>query len=361
VKFSGKILRNIMVAAASLTVLLYGCKKDKEKEPEEQGDPSLANIVFSVPKGWPQAHYNFENNTLTKEGFKLGRKLFFEPRLSSDNKVSCGSCHQPFSAFAQLDHAISHGVNEQLGIRNSPALFNLNWHTSFFWDGGVNHIENQPAAPITNPVEMNETLAGIVAKLENDAVYKKMFKDAFGDETINTQRIFKAMAQFMGMLVSSNSKYDKYTRNEEGGSMSQQELDGLTVFRSKCAGCHTEPLFTDFSLRNNGLELVTGTTGTVDKGRGVIEPLDSTTYYKFKVPSLRNLKYTAPYMHDGRFTTLDAVLEHYSNEIYQTPNLDPALTNGIILSGKEKADLKAFLNTLNDESFVKDIRFLEAK
>lgn len=357
--YRGSIVRNTILLAVCCSAFLYSCKK--EKEPENSEDPTLANIQFNVPEGWPLPVYNFENNSLTKEGFKLGRKLFFEPRLSSDNKISCGSCHQPFAAFSQFDHDISHGVEERIGIRNSPSLFNLNWHTSFFWDGGVNHIEVQPSAPIINPVEMNETLANVVTKLQSDEGYKTMFKDAYGSEEITTQRIFRALAQFMGMLVSSNSRYDKYVRNEEGGSMSTQELSGLNVFRTKCATCHKEPLFSDFSIRNNGLELVNNSSNIIDLGRGVIEPSDSTTYYKFKVPSLRNLKYTVPYMHDGRFKTIDEVLNHYSTGIHQTPNLDPLLSSGISLSSQDKEELKAFLNTLNDEEFVKDVRFQEPK
>lgn len=361
-KIRSKTLRRVLVMAFGFTIVLYSCKKEKEADSTpESGDPSLANIEFKVPQGWPAPAYNFSANPLTKEGFQLGRKLFFEVKLSRDNSISCGSCHQPFAAFSQLDHNISHGVDERIGIRNSPALFNLNWHTSFFWDGGVNHIELQPFAPITNPVEMDETLVNVVAKLQSDAGYRAMFKSAFGTEEVTTQKMSKALAQFMGMLVSSNSRYDKYVRNEAGGTLNTEELAGLAVLRGKCTPCHAEPLFSDFSLRNNGLELVNNSKGVIDSGRGVIEPFNPAAYYKFKVPSLRNLKYTAPYMHDGRFATVDQVLAHYTTGVHQTPNLDPLLTNGIQLSAQEQQSLKAFLNTLNDEEFVKDIRFQEPK
>jgi len=359
-KFYNQGITYIAMLTLSIATIISGCKKDKPGAVEEE-DPTLKNITFNVPQGWPAPVYNFESNPLTKEGFKLGRKLFFEVQLSKDNSISCGSCHQPFAAFAQLDHNISHGVKERIGTRNSPSLFNLNWHSSFFWDGGVNHIEVQPLAPITNPVEMDETIANVVAKLQSDEGYRTMFKDAFGTEEVNSQRVFKALAQFMGMLVSDNARYDKYVRNETGGSLSQQELSGLTTFKNKCASCHTEPFFSDFSLRNNGLPLVNNTSNIIDLGRGIIEPFDSSSYYKFKVPSLRNLKYTAPYMHDGRFTTIDQVLNHYSSGVQQTPNLDPSLTFGIVLSNQEKEDIKAFLNTLNDEEFVKDVRFQEPR
>lgn len=361
IRNSGSIIRRTLVAFLSGTVILYGCGKDKPADNPVTGDPSLDNISFKVPDQWPSPVYQFENNPLTREGFKLGRKLFFETALSRDNSVSCASCHQPFAAFSQFEHPVSHGVEERVGTRNSPALFNLSWYTSFFWDGGVNHIELQPFAPITNPVEMDETLEGIVNKLNANDSYRALFKEAFGTEEVTTQRISRALAQFMCMMVSDQSKYDKYSRSEPGVSFTADETAGLAVFRSKCASCHTEPLFTDFSFRNNGLELIPNTKGMIDSGRAVITPFDLSSRYKFKVPTLRNLKYTAPYMHDGRFTSVDQVLGHYSNGIHQTPNLDPQLTNGISLSDEEKQHLKAFLNTLNDESFVKDIRFQEPK
>jgi cytochrome c peroxidase len=337
------------IAAVSL---FTACKPDPDfnatKSPEE-------NISFNIPEGWPKPFYNFENNTLTTQGFELGRKLFFDPRLSRDNSTSCGSCHQPFSAFAQLDHSVSHGIQDRLGTRNSPALFNLNWHTSFFWDGGVNHIESQPINPIQNPVEMDETIENIVAKLSADAKYKTMFKAAFGDEQVNSQRIFKALAQFMGMLVSSTSKYDKFMRKEPGGELTAGEERGLNVFRQNCAGCHKEPLFTDMSFRNNGLSV----TSVNDSGRAHITKLPG-DLYKFKVPSLRNLKYTPPFMHDGRFNTVEEVLAHYTEGgIVPSPTLDTTLRNGINITGQQKADLLEFLNTLNDEAFTKDARFKE--
>lgn len=337
--------------------LINSCKKDEE--PVTVTDPTLENITFSVPDGWPTPAYSFEGNTLTKEGFKLGRKLFFDPILSSDNTISCGTCHQPFAAFSQIDHALSHGVDEKLGIRNSPALFNLNWHTSFFWDGGVNHLEVQPFSPITNPVEMNETLVNIVEKIKDKPEYVALFQEAFGTPEVNTQRIGKSLAQFMGLMVSDNSKYDQVKRNTAGVAFTTEEAAGLNIFIDKCSACHKEPLFSDFSFRNNGLALINNSDGYIDSGRGRITPTDPESYYKFKVPTLRNLKYTAPYMHDGRFTTIDQVLNHYSDGVQQTTNVDPLVANGIPLSTEDKAALKAFLNTLNDETFVKDVRFKE--
>lgn len=347
-----RIFTIAVVCVGMFAVVLESCKAD----PDFNTKPTEV-FEFKIPQGWPTPFYNFENNAVTRERFELGRKLFYDTRLSRDNTVSCGSCHQQFSAFAQIDHPVSHGVDDLVGTRNSPPIFNLNWHTSFFWDGGVNHIESQPINPIQNPVEMDESIENIIAKLKSDAKYISMFKAAYGDETINSQRIFKTIAQFMGMMVSSNSKYDKYMRGEAGGNMTAAELNGLAVFRAKCETCHKEPLFSDFSLRNNGLK----PTDVNDSGKAHITKL-AEDMYKFKVPSLRNLKYTWPYMHDGRFNTLEQVIDYYNKEITQSPTLDPALHSGNIqMTDKEKQDLLSFLNTLNDEEFVKDTRFAEVQ
>lgn len=343
--------RYTILVLSSLLFAFQACKPD----PELTATTKTGDIAFKVPEGWPAPVYNFENNTLTKEGFELGRRLFFDPMLSKDNTISCGSCHQPAAAFAQPAHDFSHGVNDLLGNRNSPAIYNMNWHKGFFWDGGVNHIENQPINPIENPVEMAETMSNVVTKLGADASYRAMFKAAFGDETVNSQRIGKAFAQFMGMLVSSNSKYDKFIRGEV--ALTSAEQNGLNTFRAKCATCHKEPLFSDFSYRSNGLK----PTSHNDSGRARITHALA-DMRKFKVPSLRNLSYTYPYMHDGRLENLMDVLDYYSGEIDSSAvNLDPVLKGGIPLSAQEKNDLLSFLKTLDDETFIKDPRFQEPK
>lgn len=346
-------IKSVLCVTIGGLLLLISCRKDV-RIPDKYGISNDFDITFNVPEGWPSPYYSFKNNTLTKTGFILGRKLFYETRLSKDNSTSCGSCHQNFAAFANADHSLSHGVYGLLGTRNSPPLFNLNWHTSFMWDGGVNHIEVQPLAPIENPVEMDETLNSIIAKLEADDTYKRMFSDAFGSTLINSERIFKALAQFMGAMVSANAKYDRYMRKNPSANFSAEELAGLAVFENKCAACHKAPLFTDFSFRNKGLR-----PGAVnDSGRAHITS-KAEDLYKFKVPSLRNLKYTAPYMHDGRYASIDQVLDQMSEDVFESPTLDPLMKDGISLSDQEKSDLKAFLNTLNDESFVSDKRFAE--
>jgi cytochrome c peroxidase len=219
------------------------------------------------------------------------------------------------------------------------------------WDGGSNHIETQPLAPITNPIEMNENLNHVITKLSASNKYKQLFKNAYGTEEITSQKILKAFAQFQGALYSYNSKYDQYKRHET--NFTNEELIGYNIFIQKCNVCHREPLFTDYDFKNNGLPI----DPTInDFGREKITG-NPTDKFKFKTPSLRNIVITAPYMHDGRFNTLDQVLNHYSNGITITTNIDPLLQNGISLSADEKNNLKAFLLTLTDYKFIQDERF----
>lgn len=340
----------ILLWAGLSIFLATGCKPDPSFNPDT-GTP----VSFYVPDGWPSPVYTFENNTLTQAGFDLGKKLFYDTRLSRDNTISCGSCHQQFAAFSHLDHPLSHGIDGLFGVRNSPSLFNMAWHPAFFWDGGVNHIEVQPFSPITNPVEMDETMDNVVAKLNADSDYPAKFKAVFGDNTITSQRIFKALAQFMCALISDKSKYDKYKRGEPGGELTTQEMTGLNLFRQKCASCHTEPLFTDFSYRNNGL-LPNPNLNDSGRGRITLAPEDM---HRFKVPSLRNVTKSAPYMHDGRFNTLEQVLQHYRTGITYSATLDTLLTNGISMTDDEQAAVISFLKTLTDDELLKDQRFAE--
>lgn len=339
-----------LLAAAVSAVVVSSCSKDPELAAPTE------DIKFYVPPGFPQPVYNMANNPVSRERFELGRKLFYDPALSRDNSISCGSCHQQFVAFAHAEHDFSHGVDNLLGTRNAPGLFNLAWHTTFMHDGGVNHLESQPVAPITNPVEMDETLVNVIAKLNARPVYRTLFKDAFGDETINTQRMSQAMAQFMALMISADSKYDRYRAGT--ATFSAQEENGLAVFRSKCASCHTEPLFMDNTYHNNGLP----PDPTInDTGRMHItnDPADS---LKFRTPSLRNIALTGPYMHDGRFTTLSECLTHYTSGVMNSSTLDPLIgTSGIALTAQEKADLLAFLATLTDNTFTRNPNFKEVQ
>lgn len=308
-------------------------------------------VAFKVPKGWPQPSYDFSQNPLTEEGIALGKKLFYDGRLSKDGNFSCGSCHQQFGAFNTYDHSLSHGYNNALTTRNAPALFNLAWQKEFMWDGGINHLDLQPLAPITAENEMAETLANVIDKLKADKEYRKLFKAAFGDETINTQRLGKAISQFVLQLVSSNSKYDRVKRGE--ASFILPEKLGYEIFQQKCVSCHTEPMFTDYSYRNTGLPL-DPVLKDLGRMRVTNDPKDS---LKFKVPSLRNVAVSFPFGHDGRFFSLMNVFEHYRKNMTVNHTTDSLLARKLPLSNYEIGQLTAFLFTLTDSSFLKDPRF----
>ena len=307
-------------------------------------------LYFEVPKGWPKPHYNFKDNPLTEEGFQLGRNLFYDPILSKDNTISCASCHLQATGFTHVDHALSHGSEGRIGTRNSMALVNLAWSKSFMWDGGVNHLDVQPIAPITSSVEMDETMENVVAKLQKSAKYRNLFEKAFGTSKITGQRVLKALSQFELQLVSANSKYDKVMRKE--ATFTLQEQKGYELFKTNCASCHNEPLFTSEKFENNGLT-VDNTLN--DIGRMKISNKQE-DYLRFKVPTLRNSQFTFPYMHDGRFKTLTEVVKHY-NSLGNNKNLPKQLSKPINLSDNERVDLVAFLKTLTDTEFLFDKRF----
>ncbi|PSR57153.1 cytochrome-c peroxidase [Adhaeribacter arboris] len=305
---------------------------------------------------FPEPVYQYQNNPLTRVGFELGRKLFYDPILSEDGSISCGSCHKQFAAFADLEHSVSHGLNNQLGTRNTPALANLRWNPNFFWDGGVNHLELVPLAPITNPVEMGSNVNSIIRKLNRDPGYVTEFRKVFHQDSVNSQQLFRALAQFTGELISASAPYDQYV-NGKTDALTAEQKQGLLVFEAKCSACHKPGLFTDHSFRNNGLN----SDFKQDPGRRIItdQPTDEG---KFKVPSLRNVTVSSPYMHDGRFRTLVQVLEHYAKGVKTSATLDPLLAGanpGIALSDEEKKQLLAFLEALTDKKFITDPRFAD--
>lgn len=306
---------------------------------------------FIVPKGWPAPVYNFKRNPLAKEKIALGRKLFYDPILSNDSSISCSSCHLQYTAFTHVDHALSHGIRGLVGSRNSPALMNLAWSSSFMWDGAVNHLDVQALAPMSNKVEMAEDVAHIIQKLQTTRTYPTLFLKAWSDSVITGERMLKSMSQFMLTLVSANARYDKVNRGEE--QFTEQEQRGYALFKVNCNSCHTEPLFTNNGFENNGL---VPDDSLRDAGRVAItlQPGDS---FKFKVPTLRNIEYSQPYMHDGRFRTLQQVLGHYVNGIYHSPTLSSKLKNGIRLSPNDRVDLVAFLLTLTDKDFLSSPAF----
>jgi cytochrome c peroxidase len=335
-----------LLLACVLICILDACRKSETA-------PATTALKLEVPPGFPAPQDIFKDNPITKEGFELGRKLFYDGRLSKDGKIPCASCHQQFAAFSTFDHALSHGVGDQFTIRNAPGMFNLAWHTEMHWDGGINHLEVQPLAPLTAPNEMGETLDGVIAKLNSDIRYREMFRAAFGDETINSQRMLRALSQFMGMMVSANSKYDQVKQGK--ASFTLAETAGYVVFQAKCASCHAEPLFTDLSYRNTGLPL---NSSLKDIGRMRITSKREDSL-KFKVPSLRNLGVTAPYGHDGRFFSIGAVIDHYRLSVIDGPTTDPLVRKKISMTSNEKADLVQFLLTLTDHDFLKDPRFAQ--
>lgn len=340
--------RKHFVVIFFLVAGIYACNKEAVLEPLFSG--------FQKPSNFPEPAYHFSTNPVTKDGFELGRKLFYETMLSANNTISCGSCHIQTSAFTHHGHSVSHGIFDRMGTRNSPPIMNLAWNTSFMWDGGIADMDLQAIAPITNHVEMDETMANVLQKLRS-STYPALFKKAYGSDEITTTTFLKSLSQFMAMCVSRNSKYDSVKRNQ-GAIFTADEQVGYVLVKQKCSPCHQEPLFTDYSFRNNGISI----SSVNDMGKYLITQHD-TDKYKFKVPSLRNLSYTAPYMHDGRFFTLDAVLDNYTSQIQSTPNLDPLFQQGtqlgIPLTTDERAKILAFLKALDDKGFLLDKRFSE--
>lgn len=317
---------------------LIACRKPEVQQVESFG--------FRQPSYFPDPVYSFGQNQITKEKYELGRALFFSPILSSDNTISCASCHDQPHAFADHNVAFSSGVNGQIGTRNAPAIFNLAWQPHFMWDGGVNHLEVFSVAPITNALEMNESMASVIEKLNASEYWKSRFKTAYNADHITDQMMLRALTQYMLLIISDRSKYDEVRKGK--AQFTEQEQSGYNLFLNKCASCHTEPLFTDHSFRNNGLDQQFS-----DAGRALITQNDQDNG-KFKVPTLRNVMLTYPYMHDGRFYTINDVLEHYSTGVQHSATLDPVLENGIPLTQQNKEDLKAFLRTLTDDVMLAD-------
>ncbi len=304
------------------------------------------NNLFYVPQNWPKPVYNFKNNPLSKEKVYLGRNLFYDPILSRDNSISCASCHSPFNAFTHVDHNLSHGIEDRIGTRNSPTLMNLAWHQSFMWDGAINHLDMQALAPISHRDEMDEKIENIVLKINQSSKYKSLFFNAFGDSVATGEKTLKAISQFMLTLISANSKYDLVKQHK--AKFTAQEKNGYKLFQKHCASCHQEPLFTNLKFENNGLKVDPKLN---DFGRVKItqNPNDS---LKFKVPTLRNIEFSFPYMHDGRFKKLNQVLNHYTSEIHDSPTLSEGLKKPIHLTSNEKVDVIAFLLTLTDKEFL---------
>ena len=330
--------------------------EDTGYEPTPQ--PLNIPILFSdhiIPPVIPN------DNPQTIEGVALGKKLFFDTILSANDTQACASCHSPQNSFTD-NTPTSDGIDGVFGTRNSMPLFNLAWNYGerFTWDGKELSLERQALEPVENPIEMHSNWEAVVDRLQSHPQYPELFQLAFKTRTITKELTTKAIAQFERTLISANSKFDIYSLGQT--NLTPQELNGLDVFLSEdkgdCFHCHgnpNNPLWTDNDFHNNGLD---GTFS--DLGLGIVtgDPNDNG---KFKSPSLRNLAYTAPYMHDGRFSTLDEVINHYSEGLQNSSTIDPLMKKiaqgGVQLSIQEKADLKAFLLSLSDPSFINNPTF----
>ncbi|MGY5353736.1 cytochrome-c peroxidase [Wenyingzhuangia sp. IMCC45467] len=353
--------------------LLISCSKT-------ENEYSNFEISFKQPINFPEPTFNFDDNPITTDGFILGRKLFYDNRLSLNNGINCSECHNQSHAFTHHGHDLSEGVHPNVfGTRNSQPIQNMAFMDDFTWDGAKDKLFDQPIIPITEPVEMDETMANVVVKLKEDSVYPQMFQSVFKIENaITSVNILKALSQFMGAMVSSNSKYDKFIRGEEGGAFSELEKQGLNLFKQKCATCHSGELFTSQEFVNNGIGENPNLPNETGRARitssnpfaTVQELKASDDYYKFKIPSLRNVKKTYPYMHDGRIVLLSTVLDFYDDDTYplltKMDNLDNRLiqkdnngneTLGIPMTENEKVAILAFLETLTDNEFINDERF----
>lgn len=302
------------------------------------------------------------DNPQTEEGIFLGKKLFYDPILSADNTQACANCHNPANAFTDSNQ-FSEGIDGLIGTRNSMPLFNLAWNYGdrFFWDGRKYGLENQVFEPIINPIEMHSTWPEVAHKLAQDFDYPSLFEAAFGSRLIDSVLVSKAISQFERTLISSSSRFDSYLMGT--GNLTTQEIEGFNIFmdesKGDCFHCHgsdNNPLWTDNKFHNNGLD-----SNIIDLGLGGISG-DPSDDGKFKSPSLRNLIFTAPYMHDGRFLTIDEVINHYSEGLVNSSTIDPLMKKvnqgGVQLSTLEKANLKAFLLTLTDENFINNPNFI---
>lgn len=335
------------------TLLFISCSSNDEDKyvatPSELDVPEIfaQNLIAPViPASNPQ----------TQEGVALGKKLFFDPILSANGTQACADCHRPQNAFSD-PRQFSEGIDGIAGFRNSMPLQNLAWNFNqkFNWDGSAATLEEQIFEPVTNPIEMNNTWPQVEASLRNHDEYPQLFKEAFNGATVDSVLVTKAIAQFLRTLISANSKFDRHLLGET--ILTPQELNGFNVFmdeeRGDCFHCHGNsfnPLWTDNTFHNNGLDEFFSDLGL---GNVTGDPRDNG---KFKAPSLRNLAFTTPYMHDGRFETIDDVINHYSEGLVFSETIDPLMKavaqGGVQLSEEDKADLKAFLLSLSEPGFT---------
>lgn len=303
-----------------------------------------------------------EDNPTTVQGVELGRHLFYDTKLSDNQSISCATCHLQGISFTDGTKT-SVGVGGRKGTRNAPSLVNVAYmETGLFWDGRAVTLEEQALHPVENSDEMGTNWEAVVKRLKEDHYYPKAFKSAFPQEKEITKELAaKALAQFQRTILSYNSKYDRVQRGET--YFTAAELRGMYIFfdssmkypHAECNHCHVEPLFTNLSYKNNGLDKAMELDDFPDKGRGEVSGkiFDNG---KFKVPALLNVEYTAPYMHDGRFKTLEEVIDHYNSGGHYADNRDANIRK-LNLSDRDKADLVAFLKTLTDTTLLNNKDF----
>jgi cytochrome c peroxidase len=350
----------VIACVAALAAALNACRKDPETTTAVYAPVPYKLQVPDFVKNYVGEMPQPPDNLLTEEGVALGRKLFYEKMLSDDGSMSCGSCHKQANGFDD-PRPFSQGTNSAFGNRNAMAIINMGWEHHFFWDTRRSSLEGQAHDPVTNPIEMANNWPEVDRRMQNSAVYPDLFFKAFGTTTIDSDLVVKAIAQFERTLVSFNSRFDKYQYLGDSTALNAQEKAGYLLFKAKeCKNCHLlNTLFTDGHPANNGLDV-----NPVDPGlmKFTNDPADRG---KFKVPTLRNIELTAPYMHDSRFNTLEEVVNYYSSNVHQnSPNIDmhmQSFGSGLNLTNKEKADLVAFLKTLTDNDFATNPAFSEPK
>lgn len=346
----------IIIIVFALVLFVLSCSKNDIVKPEPEPTPQPYALL--VPANFPQPELD-TNNPLTKEGIALGRRLFYDVRLSSNNLISCASCHKQQLSFSDGVSLSNIGVSATVLHRHSPALINMAWaNNGLFWDGGSRNLESQAFGPISAHDEMAQNLYELIDELNADASYPAQFKAAFNGN-ISDAKIVKALAQFQRTFISANSRYDKYVRKETGGTLTADELQGLQLVQQKCQGCHQSDLFTDNGFHNNGIDndFTNNSFEGIYHGRSRIT-FKATDLGKFKTPTLRNVMLTAPYMHDGRFATIEQVLNHYSSGVLASATTDPLVMQqtggaaGIPMTTDEKNKIISFLKTLTDSSFI---------
>lgn len=348
-------------------VAFQACNKDEEAETNVNG-VQYDGTAYHLNVGDFEQPQIALDNKLTVQGVKLGRMLFYEKRLSKDGSMSCASCHRQEHAFSDTS-LLSIGVRGKTGNRQAMAVFNMAWNTNeFFWDGRAHLLRDQSLKPIQDSLEMDESLENVVAKLNADPMYKDQFMRAFGSSEINPAKMALAMEQFMNTIVSVESKYDRYLRgtatldsNEERGRylfFAEYNPSFPNLSGADCQHCHSGRNFENDKYLNNALD---SDAEMQDNGRMAVTN-NASDKGKFKVPSLRNVEVTQPYMHDGRFNTLEEVVEHYNTGLKNSSTIDPTLVyplnnGGLLLTNEDKRDLVAFLKTLTDEVMLTNPEF----